>query len=74
MHFQRKDHTVMTKSAIGTPSFVAPEILSPDTEYSYKSDIWSFGATIYTLCLREIAFPQTKEMSNEEYLERLRNE
>ena len=35
------------KSKVGTPYYVAPEVL--DASYDLKSDLWSIGVIAYTL-------------------------
>lgn len=42
--------TTATRSALGTPLFMAPEILRRE-EYGYKVDVWSLGVTAYWLLL-----------------------
>lgn len=39
------------KTVIGTPSYMAPEVLSSQNRdlYGYKADVWSFGMTMYEL-------------------------
>jgi len=38
------------KTIIGTPGYMAPEILSPSKEgYSFAVDVWSFGMVLYEL-------------------------
>ena len=36
----------MAETKIGTPFYVAPEILHK-SEYSFETDVWSFGVTLY---------------------------
>ena len=40
----------------GTLYYVAPEVLSSQTCYSYKSDIWSLGVCLYYLLGRQLPF------------------
>eukprot|EP01122_Echinamoeba_exundans_P001021 TRINITY_DN1096_c0_g1_i3.p2 TRINITY_DN1096_c0_g1~~TRINITY_DN1096_c0_g1_i3.p2 ORF type:complete len:464 (-),score=52.45 TRINITY_DN1096_c0_g1_i3:2149-3540(-) len=39
------------KTVIGTPSYMAPEVISSQNRdlYGYKADVWSFGMTLYEL-------------------------
>lgn len=41
---------------VGTPSFMAPELFG-DSETSFQSDIYSLGATYFTLLTGEVAYP-----------------
>lgn len=36
-------------SICGTPWYMAPEILFPDSSYNIKADLWSFGVILYEL-------------------------
>lgn len=42
---------------VGTPAFIPPELLI-NHEYTYKSDIWSLGITLYELTHNQTPFPQ----------------
>lgn len=44
---QNGDSTVL-KEWIGTPSYMSPEMLQ-HRKYNWKSDIWSFGVTVYEI-------------------------
>jgi NIMA (never in mitosis gene a)-related kinase len=39
-------------SRVGTPFYLAPELLFSDTRQSYsvKSDVWALGVILYELC------------------------
>ena len=40
---------------VGTPSYFSPEIWKNDN-FSYKSDIWSFGCIVYEMCTLRMPF------------------
>ncbi len=42
-------------SAIGTPHYMAPEILRGD-RYSASADVWAFGVLVFELVERQIPF------------------
>jgi len=44
---RKDDNTGLMASKVGTPSYIAPEILYQ--EYTYKVDIWSIGVITYIL-------------------------
>ena len=46
----------------GTPNYISPEILS-HKEYTYKTDMWSLGCTIYYILLKIAPF-ETHNISN----------
>ena len=45
----------VTKTKLGTPATMAPEILM-SKEYNYKADFWSLGVIIYQLYFKTILF------------------
>lgn len=48
--------TVM-KSLIGTPNYVAPEVLQPDkTKYTSKVDVWSMGVMLFAMISGTLPF------------------
>ena len=50
------DHTTQfSKTAIGTPYYLSPEICEGKA-YNSKSDIWSLGCVLYELCTLNHAF------------------
>jgi NIMA (never in mitosis gene a)-related kinase len=45
------------ETKIGTPYFISPEILHK-SDYSFETDVWSFGVTLYYLCTLTFPFPE----------------
>ena len=41
---------------VGTPDFMAPEMIAETEEYTYKCDLWSFGVMLYHLITRNFPF------------------
>lgn len=46
---------VLRNSRVGTPLFLAPELVRQDT-YDFKVDIWALGCVIYTLAQQDTPF------------------
>ncbi len=44
-----------TMSAIGTPHYMAPEILRGD-RYSASADVWAFGVIVFELAERRVPY------------------
>lgn len=44
-------------TSIGTPEYISPEILL-NRPYSFKSDIWAMGVTLFELCALKVPFNQ----------------
>ena len=47
-----QDVVVENTSKVGTPFYLAPELLYEETRQSYsvKSDVWALGVIFYELC------------------------
>jgi 3-phosphoinositide dependent protein kinase-1 len=50
-----KRDTLIRSSIVGTPAFVAPELLN-DGQISFSSDIWALGCTIFNLLTGKAPF------------------
>jgi serine/threonine protein kinase len=50
--------------AVGTPDYLAPELLERKTGYSYEVDFWALGAVLYQFLVGETPFsaPEVKEV------------
>jgi len=63
-----------TKTFIGTPVFMAPEVLNFEP-YSMSADVWSIGCTLYVACMGSLPFTQDASLLKTlELLRQLREE
>ena len=58
--------TKQTKTLVGTPLFIAPEVLK-GTGYSFSCDYWSVGITLYYLFYGEFPFGTPSSQINSVY-------
>ena len=49
-----------TKSIIGTPQYMAPEVILGDL-YSFEIDYWSIGVCLYELCCGILPFGENED-------------
>ena len=52
----RKGSLHLRPNAVGTPDYLAPELLDRHKGYSYEVDFWALGVVIYQLMLGETPF------------------
>ena len=45
-----------TGTMVGTPAYVAPEVLASDNEADHRSDLFSLGVVLYAMCSGESPF------------------
>ncbi|KAK8854274.1 3-phosphoinositide dependent protein kinase-1 [Tritrichomonas musculus] len=55
---KENSHCLIRSSIVGTPAFVAPELLN-DGQICYSSDIWSFGCVIFNILTGDPPFEGT---------------
>eukprot|EP01135_Chromosphaera_perkinsii_P001827 Nk52_evm6s211 gene=Nk52_evmTU6s211 len=57
-------HDPADKSMIGTPYYLAPEVIKQENEgYGYKSDVYSIGCTMYEMLLGKPPFGDLEPMA-----------
>jgi serine/threonine protein kinase len=56
----RPDEAAQMTSGIGTPLFMAPELLSNE-DYGYAVDVYAYGLMLYTILTASYPFPAVKE-------------
>ncbi len=66
--FCKRINDLKTRTIIGTPHFMAPEILK-GRGYSYSCDYWSVGICLYYLYYGEFPFGQSTDNPNTVYKE-----
>lgn len=48
---------LLGSTVIGTPKYMAPEVIQEDSKYDYKADIWSFALCVWELMFGQSAYP-----------------
>lgn len=48
-HFENNDDEIIGNRQIGTPRFLAPELLGKGKVYGRAADIWAAGLTLYSI-------------------------
>lgn len=59
------DRHTSFRTTIGTPGFIAPEILQKDrsnAQYTAKVDMWSLGVLIHYMITKTVPFPDTHKL------------
>jgi serine/threonine protein kinase len=49
----------LASTFVGTTIFMAPERVTQDGKYSYASDVWSLGVTLWYLAVGQLPYPST---------------
>lgn len=44
------------KSVLGTPNYIAPEVLNSKVGHSYEADLWALGVVIYIMLIGRAPF------------------
>lgn len=64
----RLDDEEKTETILGTPYYLAPEVLSNE-QYSYKVDIWCFGIILFEMFFGQVPFYKEEMASPVELLD-----
>jgi len=56
-------NTYRTHSVVGTPFYMAPEVITGIGGYSFKSDVWSLGCVLYELAVLSSPFASAKRLN-----------
>ena len=65
--------TIKTFSKVGTPLYMAPEIINNSNGYDFKCDNWSLGCVIYELITLRSPFQTSEKLSLIDLFKKINN-
>ncbi len=62
MSMKLKFITQQKDTLVGTPSYIAPEVIECEKKHTFAVDIWSLGVIFFKMIVGKPAFPGKLEM------------